>query len=392
MSEPDYIPFVTGPESRHLSAKLFPDAAIIRLAPERAPNLAKASLTSKLWLDPGIDGMDDFQNRLKQGESSWLTFIRACKNYEKIGDPGYQASPEASEVQDFAKALLDKCYHLRPLWITVPQLPFRDSRRNKINRLLAQATGRWRSGSDFSGKLILPLIFTHQGQLNGKVSRNPRVEQAARCYYESQADGFWVVDQSLADDSGSVSLRSTRLASVILLHEELNQRIASKIRIAGPYWALNLVLWAKGLIEHPAIGMGSGYQFFLAGGQQSQPKVKVALPSLRRRVVAGPSLKIWLDEVLRKLSQSHPAYTEFNDIRRRFAGFNQNTAREQVASFYKKWIDLIASAPKTGRSMALFQDLSSAYALGKFLPDLNGAEGPARRPESIVEPLMMSCL
>ena len=39
-------------------------------------------------------------------------------------------------------------------------------------------------------------------------------------------------------------------------------------------------------------------------------------------------------------------------------------AREQVATFYKGWFDMIAAAPKAGRSMALFQDLSSAYALG----------------------------
>ena len=41
--------------------------------------------------------------------------------------------------------------------------------------------------------------------------------------------------------------------------------------------------------------------------------------------------------------------------------------------------------------MALFQDLSTAYALGKSLPDLED-EGTGRRPEAIAEPLMLSCL
>ena len=36
--------------------------------------------------------------------------------------------------------------------------------------------------------------------------------------------------------------------------------------------------------------------------------------------------------------------------------------------------------------MALFQDLSAAYALGKSLPDLPD-EGTARRPEAVAEPL-----
>ena len=53
--------------------------------------------------------------------------------------------------------------------------------------------------------------------------------------------------------------------------------------------------------------------------------------------------------------------------------------------------NLIAAAPKAGRSMVLFQDLSAAYALGKSLPDIE-EEGTARRPESVVEPLMLSCL
>ncbi len=41
--------------------------------------------------------------------------------------------------------------------------------------------------------------------------------------------------------------------------------------------------------------------------------------------------------------------------------------------------------------MALFQDLSAAYTLGKTLPDLDN-EGTARRPEVIAEALMLICL
>ena len=55
----------------------------------------------------------------------------------------------------------------------------------------------------FAGRLILPLIVTHQKQLNKKTDRNPKVQQAEKCYHDAQADGFWIVDQSLIDDSGS---------------------------------------------------------------------------------------------------------------------------------------------------------------------------------------------
>jgi hypothetical protein len=80
------------------------------------------------------------------------------------------------------------------------------------------------------------------------------------------------------------------------------------------------------------------------------------------------------------------------NIRRGYTVLSQqDQAREQVARFYKRWFDSIAAAPVAGRSMALFQDLSAAYALGKWLPD--GVEqGTAHRPEAVAEPLMLSCL
>ena len=251
------------------------------------------------------------------------------------------------------------------------------------NRALAVATGKWKSSSGFAGRLILPLVLTHQEQVNGKVARNPKVQQAERCYHEAQADGLWVVDKSLTDDSGSATLRNKRFPGLIGLHDELDARITSKIRIAGPYWGLNLVLWARGLVDHPAIGIGSGYQSFLSGGHSNKPTTRIALPSLRRRVVVGPQLKVWLDKAISKLASSHPAHAEFSDIKKNFTVLSEpERAREQVAKFYKQWFDIIAAVPKAGRSMALFQDLSAAYALGKSLPDLVD-EGTARRPEAV---------
>ena len=66
-------------------------------------------------------------------------------------------------------------------------------------------------------------------------------------------------------------------------------------------------------------------------------------------------------------------------------------AREQVARFYKAWFSLLAAPPRAGRPLALFQDLSGAFALGRSLPEFED-EGTARRPESVVEPLMLNCL
>ncbi len=258
--------------------------------------------------------------------------------------------------------------------------------------MLAKAAGGWKSAHNFSGRLILPLIFTHQNQINGKTERNPKVELGRRCYDEARADGFWVVDASLGDESGSRTLRNTRLPALVALHQELNDKISSKIRIAGPYWGMNLVLWARGLVEHPAIGVGGGFQYFSPGGHAKRARVRLAIGSLRRRVNTS-GLGAWLDDASKTLGTDHPVYAQLQEVRKRLHLLvGEDPARQQVASVYKKWFDSLAAVPATGRSLALFQDLSAAYALGKSLPNLGQNEGTARRPESVAEPLMLNCL
>jgi hypothetical protein len=391
----EYIPFVTGEDSGRLVQRLYPDSEIVHVPLDRAPSFLRLlNTSSKVWMDPIVDGMDDLEARRSKPEkrNPWFDFMSAFPNFEKIGAPAYYARPVSSEVNAFVKAIMDKCATHRPVWITVPQMPLgNDSGRNKINRTLAAAAGTWKSSSGFSGKLILPIVLTHQGQVSGKTVRNPKVKQAERCYHEAGADGFWVVDNSLTDDNGSSTLRK-RFRAIIDLHQELNEHISSKIKIAGPYWGLNMVLWAKGLVDHPAIGIGLGYQYFLAGSPARQPRARLALSSLRRRVGVGPQFRIWLDTATAKLAASHPARAEFTEIRRQYTALSgPDAAREQVAKFYKQWIDIIAGTPKAGRSMALFQDLSAAYALGKSLPEITD-EGTARRPEAVAEPLMLNCL
>ena len=392
----DHIPFITGENGGKLVEKAYPDSDIVRVPLDRAKQLIGFTPTSsKTWLDPCVDGMDDLKTRHSQPgkKNSWFEFMSAFANFKKIGSPTYHAKPVPAEVSAFVKAVLDKCDEYKPAWITVPQLPLVEkSSRNKVNLALAKATGEWKSETGFSGRLILPLVFTNQKQINGKTARNPKVKQAERCYRDAQADGYWVVDKTLEDDNGSPTLRNTRFPGLIGLHHELNECISSRIRIAGPYWGTNLVLWARGLVDHPAIGVGSGYQFFMAGGHANPPKAKLALPSLRRRVGVGPQLKSWLDAAIAKLAASHPAHAEFSHIRQHYKMLSaQERAREQVAKFYKKWFDTIAAVPKAGRSMALFQDLSAAYALGKSLPPLADS-GTNRKPEAVVESLILSCL
>ena len=389
----DHIPFITGPDVGGLVKRVYPDCEVARIPLGRAQQLRRfVPAGAKLWLDPCVDGMHDLESRrsTKKRPNAWFDFMSGFPKLEKVGSSPYDA--KKGEVREFVEAVMDKCAEHSPAWITVPQLPLVEgSCRNRINRELAKATGEWKNNRRFVGRLILPLVLTHQRQIRGRTERRPKLAQAERCYQEAEAEGLWVVESSLDDEKGSSTLRK-RLSSVIALHEELNDRIPSGIRIAGPYWGLNLVLWARNLVDYPAIGIGTGYRYLLAGGPAHQASAKLALASLRRRGGVGEQLDGWLDSVIRRLDPSHPARAEFRGIRKSGAALRDKArAREQVAKFYKEWFDAVAAVPKAGRSLALFQDLSAAFAFGKSLPDLP-EEGPARKPEAVAEPLMLNCL
>jgi hypothetical protein len=144
-------------------------------------------------------------------------------------------------------------------------------------------------------------------------------------------------------------------------------------------------------VDYPAIGVGGSFQYYLAGGHMNLPSARLAISALRRRVGVG-QLKAWLDKASSTLGPHHPEQKNLDYLKKHLHLLsNLDSAREQVANFYKSWFDLLASTPRAGRSLALFQDLSSAYALGRSLSEFPD-ENATRRPESVVEPLMLSCL
>jgi len=250
----DHIPFLTSEDGASLIRRVYSDSATVRVPMDRAIKLLPMlPTTSKVWIDPCVDGMDDIEIRrvvqrrnahgvvVQSSPNPWFTFMSAFAKFEKVATS--LQSPVAADVTAFVFAILDECAAHNPEWVTVPQLPLVDgSERNKVNRLLASAAGKWKVKNGCSRQFILPLIFTNQRQINGKTARTPRVRQAERLYLESHADGLWVVDKSLCDESGAGNLRDTRVPGIIDMHEELNAKIPARIRVAGPYWALNLVL------------------------------------------------------------------------------------------------------------------------------------------------------
>lgn len=386
----DHIPFITSRQALKLARSIYGDSSVVRVGLDLAAKLNPDRNRVKLWIDPGFDGLHDLPSRLI--DSAWYKIISSIQDFEELSKPAFIGKPKPDIVQTFVNALLDRCLKHNPQWITVPQLPaVNDSVRNKINRELARATGKWKSSGKFAGRLILPLIFTHPEQTRGKTQRNPKLEQAHRCYDESQADGIWTVDTSIPEETRSVTIRNTRFKANIDLHKELNDTIPSRIRIAGPYWGMNLLLWARGLIDYPAIGIGSTYQYYMPGGHANPPSARLAISPLRRRVNVE-QLNPWLTETLKIIGTSHPDFQELDRIRRQLTVLSdEDTARLQVATFYKRWFDTIAATPAGGRSLGLFQDLSRAFALGRSLPDFV-TEDAARNAESVVEPLMINCL
>jgi len=302
------------------------------------------------------------------------------------------------QIREFVGKVMNRCKKCHAAWITVPQLPVvDDGSKNRINRILAEATMDWKLASKFKGRLVLPIVFTNQSQLNSKPMRDKKLENAVKCYELSGAEVLWIVDSSLSDQERNERF-DRRYSNLIIFHEAAKKEFPSDtITVAGPYWGVNLVLWVRGLCDHPATSLGTGYKYYISCGQPSKGNVRLAIPPLRRWVVAG-ELKSWLRDSLNKISPTDPNYRDFEDIINHLSILqDKRAAAGQVARFQKKWFDEIEIVPQVGRALALYQDLSKAFVLGRqlrifpkeALPNLSAA---AREPGKFAEQLMMKCL
>ena len=414
-----HLPFVNTRTDCQLVTDLYADSEFVRVPLEKIDELQPMLPDGpRLWIDSGVDGFHrefgpitsedekrEEQRRKEESEGNktgkmkgkkWREHMRRFPKYERLADRTFQSKPLRSQVEEFVAAVLDECMKHAPALITVPQLPLvNDVSRNKINRALAAATEKWKAGANYRGKLILPAVFTNQKQLNLKAPRAKKESILQKCYEEAEADGLWSVDSSLSDQSGSPTLREKRFPGLLAFHEEMAERLPDgAITIAGPYWGMNLVLWARGLCDYPAIGLGSAYQYFISGPEPSASNVRVALPPLRRWVQTGADLRNWLSRVVDVVNTTEKAHTVFMELKANHSNLaaSKRLARHQIAQFYKEWCDELESAPPAARALTLFQMLSSAYVLGKTLPTISATEKTARRPERIAEYLMLNCL
>jgi hypothetical protein len=255
---------------------------------------------------------------------------------------------------------------------------------------MAKATSKWAETRP-KIQLILPAIFTHPAQYSKKTARNPKVAQVRQCFEAANAKGVWVVDSNLTDQDGAGTL-DARLRALIDFHQELAATLPGNPNIvAGPYWGLNLVLWARGIVRYPAVTLGNRYRYHLSGGRAQKANIRIALDPIKRLVVAKPEIAEWLAESQNKIPTSDPAHTEFLALSEKFKSLWQGDNRDQICRVYRKWLDTIAATPMPGRALTLYQQLSSAYVLGRTLGELP-EEGLSRRPERVAQQLMLLCL
>jgi hypothetical protein len=399
----DHIPFVFGAEDRTLLKRFYSDSAIIRLSLQTHEKTRNDLPTGpSLWIDGGADGLHQWKpvRITKEGDKTTLferydEYIKQFPGYDRVADSDFQSKPRNDVVKGFVESVLDKCCGLssKPAWVSVPQLPMvNGAGRNKINRALAQGAAEWKRTTKHNVRLILPVIFTHSRQASLKTER--KGELAKQCYELAGAQGVWVVDSKLNDQGGSETLEK-RFQGLISFHQQLAEALPSDaIKTAGPYWGVNLILWARGLIDYPCIGVGGAFRYYIPGPTHPPGSKRVALSPLRRLAIAGPGLVGWFAQALTRITQGDPAYAALQELSRSLPRIQlaSLSSKSQVARFYKLWFEGIASVPVSGRALALFQDLSKAYILGRSLPPLPDAEGTARRPERVAQQLMLNCL
>lgn len=388
-----YIPFANTKTGCDILTAFYSDATAVRVTLDQVVSLKPhLPTTLPLWIDPAFEG---FSIKPDARGADWQNFIRKYPNHGSFEDPAFRDKPSKPHVQALAEALMNGCIALSPCRITIPQWPVDlDHPKFKLNRLLAEAATQWRSTTNKQVDLILPVVFTHQSQLADKAARNKTLSHVQKCLAHGQFEGLWCVDASLADQDGTGNFENDRFKSVLKFFDEVREVVGPTKHItAGPHWGLNLVLWARGQINHPAIGLGSAYQYHVHGGIGRPPKTRVALSPLRRWATYSAELKAWLLDNVPLTPAGTPAHESLSDLQSKFANYAAPvTARRQIAQFYREWFHSLDATPPTGRALALYQDLSSAYVLGKTLGPLPKDEKSARRPERVAKQLMLNCL
>jgi chloramphenicol O-acetyltransferase len=392
----DYIPFINSQNDNRLASQFYADAQAFRISLEGIHRkiAIEPFLSDKLWLDSCFDGLHHI---IGKSESKWEDKLPPCllsvSDVNKFIDQSFIEKPDKKVLKGVVYSLLNQCNSHSPVWLSVPQLPYtNDSSRHAINRLLAKEAYEWGQQARFTGTFVLPLIFTHSDQLKNKTVWKSKLQNAQTCLKNSGASILWTVNVHLNDDKTSRN-HGDRLNALIEFHEDLKKNFGNIKIISGPYWGMNLILWTRGLCDNPAICLATSFQYYIPAPPRNSSRkiVRIALPPLKRLAVVNDHLKTWLEESLSKLDKSDPVYTELKTLQQNFSQLSQdsNRAKLQIAKFYSNWYKSIEKVATLGRSLTLYQDLSSAYVVGSKLPDIKNGE--PNNPAQVAKTLMLCC-
>lgn len=389
----EYVPFANTAPDWMLQSRVFPNPAMIRTPLVYADKVPMDRRNKSLWIDTGLH----FCN-WPDGSEAVAQFHRRFDPDLRLRDPDFQKKPATDYLRQTVGQILDAGLVFNPGWLSVPMIPLSvGAGRIRMNREICSAVGYWRRDRRLKQGLILPVVVTRQEIVNKLPNCRKALELAVQCFHDSGATGIWVVESSLDDDTGSPSLGKTHFPKLLHFHSELKQRLPSgTVIIGGPYWAMNLILWARRLITFPAIGLGKGFRYYPEGGPPIFPaKNRVAIKPLRRLAVASSQLEAWLTKVAARAGVGSEVMNELRELNRRMGSYTQDSplAKEQIARFYQEWFESIESVPPAGRAVALYQDLSAAFVAGRQLAiPLPKSESPGKHPEQVAQQLMLSCI
>ncbi len=427
----DYIPFVNNEGDATIARKYFADAHCMRVPLESvAATVPLLEPGTALWVDATVDAYDCIlgttwpmdigteppesveaqwpldEQGAKQDDwkyelwKRWYAQFGRFTGYRVLTDPKYWVKQYADELNAFVAENLDACMGYKPLWLSVPQLPVPPGGgRNKINRMLAEAAGLWKDRTKPDARLILPAVFTSSTILRRKPHRDDKLQAAMHDYQLARADGMWVVDVTLSDQNLSENF-TDRYSALLAFHQALKEQLPRDAPvIVGPYWGMNIVLWVRGLCQHPALGIGTSYTYYTPMSPIQKGRPKLAIPPLRRMAIASPEMRAWLEQVLADLPPTDSMYPSLQQLLDQLPVLaNKDVAKDQLAAFYKEWLDTIAVTLPQERALRLYEDLSQAYVLGRRLPHMPkgvlSADGSVsvREPGKVAEQLMLMSL
>lgn len=385
-----FVPFLSGAESAKLAASVFADCMLFRVQLHRLPAVREALGNAALWIDVGLDG---YRSDVDEAFDAYLARHGVLK---LLGDPANMKTPADDALDEMLDSLLGEALGAEPFRISVPQLPFADGgSRNRLNRSLAARARAWAVRNKCEDRFILPAIATHPRQIKGKTQRKPKIALVKQCMEASGATTVWFAEAGFNEQRGATNYPS-RLRSIIDFHQELRAALPEGTPVmGGPYWGLQLVLWARGLITAAGISIGAGFQYNLPGGKKRSPVARIAVPPLLRTAFATPRLREWCLQVAerRDAEGDNSGGAELRSLADQWQRLvSIDASRRQVARFYREWIGRLSETPEKGRALALYQELSRAYVFGAGLPQLEDEEGMAKQPARVAEILMLVAL